>query len=63
MHRHEADHLLAHWIEHNESHVRSFRERAGQLREISPEAAQGVEEAAILMEQCTERLKKARQSL
>jgi hypothetical protein len=61
--RKEANHLLEHWIEHNESHSRSFRERAIQIREISEKAAIDIEEAANLMDKCTETLKKAKQDL
>ena len=59
----EANHLLEHWIEHNESHSRSFRERAAQIRDISKKAAIDIEEAANLMDKCTETLKKAKQDL
>jgi hypothetical protein len=59
----EAEHLLEHWIEHNESHSRSFRERSKQVQEISPQAALDIEEAAKLMDKCTEMLKKAKENL
>ncbi len=59
----EAEHLLEHWIEHNESHSKSFRERAAQIKEVSPEAAKAVLEAADIMDQCTSKLKKAREAL
>ncbi len=58
-----AKKLLDHWIEHNESHSRSFRDRARQIREISEQAAQDVDDAADLMDKCTEMLKKAMQDL
>ncbi len=58
-----AKKLLDHWIEHNESHSRSFRDRAKQIREISKQAARDVDEAADLMDKCTEMLKKAMQDL
>ncbi|MDD1742324.1 MAG: hypothetical protein LUQ47_03220 [Methanotrichaceae archaeon] len=61
--REEANHLLEHWIEHNESHSRSFRARAIQIRDISKKAATDIEEAANLMDKCTETLKKAKQDL
>ena len=63
MNKHEAEHLLEHWIEHNESHSRSFRERAGQIEEISKSAAREIIEAADLMDQCTQRLKRANENL
>jgi len=55
--------LLDHWIEHNESHSRSFRERAVQVSTISEKAAQDINEAAALMDRCTEVLKKAMKDL
>ncbi len=61
--RHEVEHLLHHWIEHNESHSASFRDRAAQIATVSEKAAQDVSQAAELMDQCTEMLKKAMQDL
>ena len=61
--RHEAEHLLSHWIDHNESHSASFRERAAQIAGVSEKAAQDINQAAELMDQCTEMLKKAMQDL
>ena len=55
--------LLNHWIEHNESHSASFRERAKQMAGVSEKAAQDIEQAAVLMDQCTQMLKKAMQDL
>jgi hypothetical protein len=55
--------LLNHWIEHNESHSASFRERAVQIAAVSEKAAQDINQAATLMDQCTEMLKKAMQDL
>jgi hypothetical protein len=55
--------LLNHWIEHNESHSSSFRERAQQIAIVSEKAAQDINEAAALMDQCTEMLKKAMKDL
>lgn len=54
-----AKKLLDHWIEHNESHSRSFRDRASQVKAISEVAAQDICDAADLMDRCTEMLKKA----
>ena len=56
-------HLLHHWIEHNDSHSASFRERAVQIAALSEKAAQDINQAAALMDQCTEMLKKAMQDL
>jgi len=51
--------LLDHWIEHNDSHSASFRERATQIAKVSEKAAQDIKQAAKLMDQCTEMLRKA----
>jgi hypothetical protein len=61
--KHDAQHLLEHWIEHNESHSRSFRQRAEQIEAISKQAASEINQAADLMDQCTKRLKKAKDIL
>ncbi|NPV61138.1 MAG: hypothetical protein HPY61_00635 [Methanotrichaceae archaeon] len=61
--KNEAEHLLEHWIEHNQSHSKSFRERALQIKEISEAAARDIQEAAELMDKCTEMLQKAKQDL
>jgi len=58
-----AKRLLDHWIEHNESHSRSFRDRAVEVSSISQKAAQDINQAADLMDKCTEMLKKALQDL
>ena len=63
MKKEEAEHLLEHWIEHNESHSKSFRERAKQVEEISKTAASDIMDAAQLMDRCTELLKKAKEDL
>jgi hypothetical protein len=55
--------LLDHWIEHNESHSASFRDRAVQVAAVSEKASQDVIQAAALMDQCTEMLKKAMKDL
>ena len=60
---HAVEHLLEHWIEHNESHSVSFRERAAQVSAVSRKAAEDIKQAAALMDQCTEMLKKALKNL
>jgi predicted transcriptional regulator len=55
--------LLDHWIEHNESHSRSFRDRARQIQAISEKSAKDINEAADLMDKCTEILKRAMRDL
>jgi hypothetical protein len=59
LNKHEAQHLLEHWIEHNMSHSSSLCERAKQIEEISSKAAAEINQAAELMDQCTEMLKRA----
>ena len=59
----EAENLLGHWIEHNESHIKSLRERAEEVQVISKLAAQDIKEAADLMEKCNEILKRAKRDL
>ncbi len=63
MKKEEAEHLLEHWIEHNESHSKSCRERAKQVEEISKKAAMDIMDAADVMDRCTEQLKKAKRDL
>ena len=55
--------LLKHWIEHNESHSVSFKERAAQVARVSELAAQDINRAAEHMDECTEMLKKALKDL
>jgi len=59
----EAEHLLEHWIEHNQSHSKSFRERAGQIQDISEASALDIQKAAELMDKCTEMLIAAKKNL
>jgi hypothetical protein len=59
----EAEHLLDHWIEHNISHSGSFRKWATQVRDVSERSSKEIEEAADLMDKCTEQLKKAKDDL
>lgn len=63
MRKDEAEHLIEHWIEHNEAHSRSFRERAQQVKELSVQAAKDIEEAANLMDKCTQMLRTAKEDL
>ncbi|MDD2836661.1 MAG: hypothetical protein PHY05_11015 [Methanothrix sp.] len=59
----DAKKLLIHWIEHNESHSASFRDRAVQVAKVSEKAAKDIEQAAAIMDQCTEMLRKAMKDL
>lgn len=63
LNKHEVEHLVHHWIEHNEGHTKSFRERAGQIEELNADAALKVREAADLMELCTKKLVEAKELL
>ncbi len=63
MKKEEAEHLLDHWIEHNISHSGSFRKWATQIRNVSERSSKEIEEAADLMDKCTEQLKKAKDDL
>ncbi len=63
MKKEEAEHLLDHWIEHNISHSGSFRKWATQVRDVSERSSKEIEEAADIMDKCTEQLKKAKDDL
>lgn len=56
--------LLPHWIGHNEEHAESFREWAGEAREMGLEkVARRIEEAVERMEACNEALSAALKAL
>ncbi len=57
-------HLIEHWIEHNESHIQSFREWAQKAKKDGfLEAAEDILEAANKVEEANELLNKARKGL
>jgi len=57
-------HLIEHWIEHNESHIQSFREWAQKAKKDGfLEASEDIFEAADKMEEANKRLHKAREGL
>jgi hypothetical protein len=57
-------HLIEHWIEHNESHIQSFREWAQKAKKDGfLEAAEHILEAANKVEEANDYLNKARKGL
>jgi len=55
---------MEHWIEHNESHVKSFNEWGRKIGEAGyDEVAEKILEAARKMEECTQKLQQAKDSL
>lgn len=62
--RDKIQHLLGHWIEHNQSHCESFEQWAGKLKEAGyPEVAEMILEASGKMEEATSLLEKAKDSI
>ncbi|MBP2030303.1 rubrerythrin [Methanohalophilus levihalophilus] len=62
--RDKIQHLLGHWIEHNQSHNESFEQWAERLKEADfSEVADAILEASEKMEECTSLLEKARDLL
>ncbi|MDK2912536.1 MAG: hypothetical protein PWR29_1493 [Methanolobus sp.] len=54
-------HLLEHWVEHNESHSKSFREWAQKVRDAGyTELADDILQAEKKMSECSDLLRKAR---
>lgn len=57
-------HLLDHWIEHNQSHSKSFKEWAAKVKEAGYEdLAEDILLAEEKMNECSEVLEKARNKL
>lgn len=57
-------HLIEHWIEHNESHIQSFREWAQKAKKDGfLEASEDILEAATKIEEASEYLNKAKEGL
>ncbi len=55
-------HLLGHWIEHNESHIKSFRDWANKLQSAGfGDAAEDILLAADEMDESSEYLAKAKE--
>lgn len=60
--RSKLAHLLEHWVEHNESHSKSFREWAQKVKDAGyTELADDILEAEKKMSECSDLLRKARE--
>ncbi|WP_340818704.1 hypothetical protein [Methanolobus sp. WCC4] len=60
----KLDHLIGHWIEHNDSHSTSFSEWATKIDDAGyKDIAEDIRLAASKMDECSELLKKARTKL
>ncbi|MGB9938682.1 hypothetical protein [Methanosarcina sp.] len=56
--------MIEHWIEHNESHIQSFREWAQKAKKDGfLEASEDIFEAANKIEESNEHLNKAKEGL
>ncbi|WP_292464767.1 hypothetical protein [Methanolobus sp.] len=59
--RSKLAHLLEHWVEHNESHSKSFKEWSVKVRDAGyTELADDILQAEQKMSECSDLLKKAR---
>lgn len=57
-------HLIEHWIEHNDSHIQSFKEWAQKAKKDGfLEASEDILEAARKIEEANDYLSKARKGL
>ncbi len=55
---------MEHWIEHNESHLKSFNEWSKKIEEAGYEdVAAKILEAASKMEECNQKLQQAKDSI
>lgn len=60
----KLEHLIGHWVEHNDSHTASFKEWAAKIESAGyTEIAEDIKEAAEKMDECSELLKKAKSKL
>lgn len=60
----KLEHLIGHWIEHNESHSESFSEWAKKIEAAGyKEIAEDIKMAAEKMDECSKLLKKAKDKL
>ncbi|WP_292469735.1 hypothetical protein [Methanolobus sp.] len=60
----KLEHLIGHWIEHNDSHSTSFSEWAVKIETAGyKEIAEDIKMAAAKMDECSELLKKAQVKL
>nr|WP_321498803.1 hypothetical protein [uncultured Methanolobus sp.] len=62
--KHKLEHLMGHWIEHNDSHSKSFNEWAEKIEAAGyADIAKDVRSAAKKMDECSVLLETARQKL
>jgi hypothetical protein len=60
----KLEHLMGHWIEHNDSHSKSFNEWAEKIETAGyADIAEDVRSAAKKMDECSVLLEKARRKL
>ena len=60
----KIEHLLEHWIEHNEGHSESFRKWAGKIKDMGfIETADAIIQAANAMDESTAHLLEAQSSV
>ena len=61
---HKLQHLLPHWVEHNEAHARNYREWALKAREIGLDAvAERLDQAVRAADDLGRALQEARKAL
>ncbi len=61
---HKLQHLLPHWVEHNEAHARNYREWAQKARDIGLDAvAERLDQAVKAADDLGRALDEARQAL
>ncbi len=57
----KLEHLIGHWVEHNDSHSKSFSEWSEKIEAAGyKEIADDIKLAAEKMDECSELLKKAK---
>ncbi|MDK2825743.1 MAG: hypothetical protein PWQ63_1536 [Methanolobus sp.] len=60
----KLEHLMGHWIEHNDSHSKSFNEWAEKIETAGyADIAEDVRSAAKKMDECSVLLEKVRRKL
>lgn len=60
----KLEHLLGHWIEHNESHSKSFKDWLVRLEDSGfIEVADQIRAASLKMDECSEHLKQAKDAV
>ncbi|MBP1908678.1 hypothetical protein [Methanolobus bombayensis] len=60
----KLEHLIGHWIEHNDSHITSFNEWADKIQSAGyADLAEDIRGAAMKMDECSNLLETAKQKL